>query len=108
MPSNDDVVPDLNKIINFRPLADDCVFKGAPVNRRVRADFYVVLNDHPADLRHLQMAFLPHRETEAILTKPHTRMQGYAVADERVGHGGLCADEAVAPDHAAIADHCPG
>ena len=53
MPSNHHVVPDLHEIINFRAFPDHRVAQGAPVDRRIGADFDVVLDDHAADLRAL-------------------------------------------------------
>ena len=51
MAADDDVVPDLDEIINFRALADDRILKGAAVDGRVGPDLDVVLDDDPADLR---------------------------------------------------------
>src|SRR5581483_1674900 len=55
VPSDHDVVPDLNEIINFRPLTDDRVLERAAVDAAVGADLHVVLDDHPADLGDLEV-----------------------------------------------------
>ena len=56
MPADDDVVPDLHEIINFRAFADDRVLERAPVDALIGADLDVVLDDDTADLRHLEVA----------------------------------------------------
>ena len=59
MPADDDVVPDLHEIINFRALADHRILKSAAVDGCIGANFDVVLDDDPPDLRHLQVAAGP-------------------------------------------------
>ncbi len=71
MPSNDDVVPDLHEIINFRALADDRVFKGATVNARIGSDLDVILNNDATDLGDLEMTLRAHSETEPVLADAH-------------------------------------
>ena len=85
MPSDDDVVPDLHEIINFRAFADDRILKGAAVDGCIGADLDVVLDDDPADLRHFQVAARAHCEAEAVLPDAHAGMDNDAVADQRVG-----------------------
>ena len=104
----DDVVPDLDQIINFRAFADDRVLKGAPVDGRIGADFDVVLDDHPADLRHLQVPAGAHGEAEAVLADAHARMDDDPVADEGMGDGRQRPDVAVAADGDTVADHGAG
>ena len=55
MSADRDVVSDLHEIIDLGAFADDRVAVGAAINRRVRADFNVVLDDDPADLRNFQV-----------------------------------------------------
>ena len=71
-----DVVPDLHEIINFRAFPDDRILKGPAIDAAVGADFHVVLDDHPADLRHLEVALAAHGEAEAVLADPHARHAG--------------------------------
>ena len=71
-----DVVPDLHEIINFRAFADHRILERAAVDAAVGADLHVVLDDHPADLRHLEVAPGAHGEAEAVLADPHARRAG--------------------------------
>ncbi len=112
--ADDDIVADLHEIIDLRPLADDRVAIGAAIDRRAGADLDVVLDDHAADLRHLEMPARPHREAEAVLTDVRAGMDDHAIADEGAGDRSERADDAVAPDahlradHGVRADHRPG
>ncbi len=54
--ADDDVVADLHEIIDLRAFADHRVAIGAAVDGHAGADLDVVLDDDPADLRHLEMA----------------------------------------------------
>jgi hypothetical protein len=59
MSSQPGVVPDLDEIIDFRTLADNCVSQRAAIYCRAGADFHPVLNDHPSQLRDLFMPESP-------------------------------------------------
>src|SRR5262249_30131403 len=72
--ANDDIVPDLNEVIDLSSFADDRVLECAPVDRGVGPYLHVVLDDHPPNLRHLQVAARTHGEAEAILPDACTRM----------------------------------
>ena len=98
MPADDDVVPDLHEIINFRAFADHRILKSAAVDGCIGADLDVVLDDDPADLRHLEVAAGAHGEAEAVLADPHAGMDDDPVADERVGDGRERPDVAIAAD----------
>src|ERR1700728_562623 len=63
-----DVVRDLHEIVDLGALADDSVPGRAAVDRRVGADFHVVLNDDAAGLRDFLMAARTGEIAEAILT----------------------------------------
>src|SRR5262245_9584356 len=101
MPSDHDVVPDLHEIINFRALADHRVLEGAAVDAAVGTDLDVVLNDHAADLRHLEMPLGAHGEAETSLPDAHAGMQDHPVADQGMHHA------AAGPHVAATADAHP-
>src|SRR3990172_1712685 len=101
---NDHVVPDLNEIINFRPFADNRVLEGAAVDCRVGADFHVVLDDHAADLRHLDVPFAPHGEAEPVLADARSRVNNDTVADQRMRDRRQRPDIASAPDRDTVAD----
>src|SRR5690606_36124020 len=98
MSADDDVVPDLHEIINFRALADHRILKGAPVDGCIGSDLDVVLNDDTADLRHLEVAARAHREAEAVLADADTGVNENPVADERMGNSRQRPDVAVPPD----------
>src|SRR5690606_38324883 len=104
VPPDHDVVPYLHEIINFRAFADDGVVERAAVYGGVGADFHVILDDHPPDLRNREVALRTYREAEAILADAHARVQNDAVAHQRVRHARVGADEAVAADGTPIAD----
>src|SRR5689334_23209883 len=105
MPANDYVVPDLHEIINFRPFPDDRILKGASIHAAVGANLHVVLDDHAADLRHLEVALAAHGEAKAVLADPHAGMQDHPVADQGMRHRGAGADVAAPADGHAVADH---
>ncbi len=73
MTADDDVVGDLDEIVDLGPLADDRVAIGAAIDRRSGADLDVVLDDHAADLRRLEMPAGTHREPESVLTDVRRR-----------------------------------
>ena len=52
-PADPHVVRDLHEIVDLRPRADDRVVDAAAVDRRVRADLDVVLDEAAADMRNL-------------------------------------------------------
>src|SRR5581483_574851 len=108
VPSDHDVVPDLNEIINFRPLTDDRVLERAAVDAAVGADLHVVLDDHPADLGDLEVPAGPHGEAEPVLADPDAGMQDYPVAYECMGDGAAGPDKAVASDRNPVADERAG
>src|SRR4029453_16844980 len=95
MPSDHHVVPDLDEIINFAALPDHGIAQGAPVDGGIGADFYPVLDDDPADLRHFQVSGLAHGEAEPVLADGDPGVKGHLVADQRMGDGGIGADVGV-------------
>ncbi len=84
MASDDDVVPYLHEIINFRAFADNSIPKGPPIDGRVCPDFHVILDDDPANLRHFEVPLAAHGEAKAIPADADASMQDHAVADECV------------------------
>ena len=73
-------MPDLHKIINFRALADNGVPERPAVNSRIGADFHVVLNDDPANLRDLGVVLPAHGKSEPVLANGYAGMDHHAVA----------------------------
>ena len=72
--ANNDVVPDLHEIINFRAFTDDRILKSTAIDRCIGTDLYMILNHNPADLRHFQMSGRPHGITKSILPDAGTGM----------------------------------
>ena len=76
---------DLDEIVDLRPLADDGIAVAAAVDGRVGADLDIVLDDHPPDLRHLQVPLGAGHEAETILSDANAGMDDDPVADQRMG-----------------------
>src|SRR6516164_4737687 len=81
VPADDDVVPDLYEIINFSPRADDRVLERSAIDAAVGADLHIIADDHPADLRDLQVPLFADGKPKAILADPDTGVQDHPVAD---------------------------
>src|SRR5690606_11653450 len=103
-PADPHVVSDLDEIVDLGAFPDDRVGQRASVDRGIRADLDIVLDDDPADLRDLLRPGTPRGKAEAVLSDPHTRMNDDAVADQRVLNRSAGADETVASDLAGKTD----
>src|SRR3990172_8390764 len=108
MAPNDDVVPDLDQIINFRPLADDRILKSPAIDRRIGADLDVVLDYDAADLGHLEMPPWPHGVAEPVLANSYSRVQDDAIADDGMDDGNERADIRAPPDRDPVSDDGAG
>src|SRR6185437_2043716 len=102
------VVADLDQVVDFGALADDGVADSATIDGCAGADFNIVLDDDTPDLRDLQMSSGTHQEAEAVLTDLAARMDGDAIADQRVADDASGADRTFAPDPHVGADHGGG
>src|SRR6266516_2671574 len=60
------VMGDLNEVIDFGAFTDDRRTQGRTINRYIRADFHIVMNDHVANLRHFSVYALVQDIAEAI------------------------------------------
>src|SRR5439155_25812310 len=98
MTSDRDVVSDLHKVVDLRPLADHGVAHAAPVDHGRCADLDVVLNDHPAELRHFRVPGRSRLIAEPVLPDPAAAVDDHVVADQRVQ------DRYPGPDRAIAAD----
>ena len=98
MAADHDVMGDLHEVIDLGALADHRIAAGAPVDRGVRADLHIVLDDDAPDLRHLEVALRPHGEAEPVLADPDARMKDDPVAEIGVGDGHIGGDGAVPAD----------
>src|SRR6478672_7663630 len=119
MPANADIVAYLHQVVDLGPLADDRVTNCATVDRRACADLDLVLHDHAADLRNLEVSLAAHHVAEAVLTDLATGMDDDAIADQGIGQGRsgsnrtvasyphIGADNGVRSDHGARFDTDP-
>ena len=72
---------ELNLVVQFAALANECVFKCTSVNRRVGADFHIVFDRHAADLRNLHPMAVKRRKAETIGTDHAAGMKNDAIAN---------------------------
>ena len=98
MPSDRGVVCDLDEIVDLGALADDRIAGRAAIDRRVGADFHVVLDDDAPGLRNFLMPLRTRQIAEAVLADTGAGMDDDAIADQRVQDRGAGADRAVASD----------
>src|SRR5581483_9266723 len=104
MATDFNIVSDLHQVVDLCSLPDNGVADRAAVDGGAGADFDIVLDNHPSDLRHLDMDRTPHDVAESVLADAAAGVNDDAVADERVLDGCPGADRAVAPDPHAWAD----
>src|ERR1700689_1086533 len=98
MPADPDVVSDLHEVVDLRPLADDSIARCAAVDRRIRADFHIVLDDDAADLRHLRMSQGSDDKAETVLADRRSGMDDDPVSDQGIGDAHAGADRTAAAD----------
>src|SRR6516164_1010080 len=104
MSSNHHVVPNLYEIINLRALTDDRIAQGPAVDRRICADFNVILDDDAPDLGHFLVSSPPHGEAESVLADRGAGMDGHPVANQSVGQSRVGTNVTVSPDKDPVAD----
>jgi hypothetical protein len=100
-----DVVPDLDEIINHRPVADHRIGPGAPVDRRIGADLDIIANENATDSRHLDVARRIGRETEPVLPDADARVDRDPRPDQAMAERDVGADPRALPDDNAVIDH---
>src|SRR5450631_4876053 len=105
MPTDSDIVADLDQVVDLGALADHGIANGAAVDRCAGADLNIILDDDAPDLWHLEVPFASHHEAEAILTDLTARMNDDPVADQRVGDDRPGPDRTIAPDAHLGSDH---
>src|SRR5215510_6109940 len=111
MPANAHIVAYLHQVVDLGPLADYRVTNCAAVNRRACAYLDVVLNNHAADLRDLEVSLTAHHVTGAVLTDLATGMDDDPIADQSIAQAGSGSDRAIASyphigaDYGVCADH---
>src|SRR5690348_11792683 len=106
--SDHHIVANLYQVVDLGALADYGVADSTAINRAAGPNLHVILDDHPADLRHLEMAAGAHQETEPVLADAAAGMDDDAVPNQRVSDRRAGTDCAIAPDPHPRADHCIG
>ena len=111
MAANADIVAYLHQVVDLSPLADYRVANCAAVYRRAGAYLDVVLNNHSADLRNLDVSLTAHQVTEAILADLATGMDDDPIADQSIAQARSGSDRAIASyphigaDDSVCSDH---
>ena len=81
MSPNHRVVPDLHQIINFGALSNHRVAERPAVHGRIRADLDVVLDNHPAQMRHFDVAIGTGSVAKSRAADLGARLDQHIIAD---------------------------
>lgn len=84
------------------------ILQAAAIDRGLRADLDVILNDDAAELRNFGVAGAIRRIGKSVLSDAATGMDDHVVADQRMHHGRARADIAMTADANTGADHGRG
>ena len=87
-----DIVPDLNKIIDFRAAADACDTAASPVDGTVGADFNIVFDNDRSNLRNLAVFAAALEVAEAVRSD-----RGVGMNQDPIANGCTLADNDVRP-----------
>src|SRR5262249_37312166 len=99
-PADADAVRDVNEVVDLRAGLNARFADGRSIDRAVRADLDVVLDDDGGGLRDLEMrAIRLLREAEALAADDHA-----VVEDDAVTDNGPLADRGMRANHAVVAD----
>ncbi|GAB4521859.1 MAG: hypothetical protein Kow00133_09090 [Amphiplicatus sp.] len=96
---------DLDEVVDLDAVADHRVAERAAIDRRVRADFDVVADDHPSELGHADGALRRGNKAETGLADPRARQDGDPGAQKRVRDACSRFNAAVFADLDAWSDH---
>src|SRR5687768_18418154 len=118
-PPDANVVRDVNEVVDLRPGANNCVVNAAAIDRGVRPDLDVLLDDAAADVGDLVVRAITKHVTEAVTADARAGVNDDASADgspaiqrdtrvePNVGaESDAGADHSMGVDPGAIADHC--
>src|SRR5262249_4426077 len=84
MPADGHIVADLDLIVDFGAVAYDRVAQAATVDGGAGANLDIVLDQHTAGLRHLQMPFwAEENEAVAVLADAAAGMDQHVISDQR-------------------------
>ena len=81
-PSDAHVVPDLHEVVDPRPRADHRVIDAAAIDRRVRADLHVRLDDAAPDVRNLLVRPVAEHIAESIRPETRAGVHAHTVAQD--------------------------
>jgi hypothetical protein len=105
IPANDDIVPNLHKVIQPGACADDGVSRRSPVDGRVRAHLDVVLQNNATKLRHGQKTGLGYCKAKSLLTYPGAGINVNAGSKQRMAEARMGADPAIGANNDAASDN---
>jgi len=81
MPSDRDVVRDVNEIVDLGALSDHRIAARATVDRRAGTNFNIILNNHSANLGDFQMPTFAGQIAESVLADMHARVNDDSVTE---------------------------
>ena len=88
-----DVMGDVDQVIDLRTAADQRLPQGGAVETDIGADFHVIFNAHPTDLRDFQMVAIWTRHIAIPIGANHrTRVDDHSLANRHAivdGHVGI-------------------
>src|SRR5215831_20030867 len=96
--ANRDIVANLDEIVDLGPFANHGVLDGSAIDGAVGADFHVVLDDDPTDLRDLAGTIRARDKPESVLSDRTTRMHDHAIANQSMGYRSIGTDCTIAAD----------
>ena len=99
------IVADVNQTVETHALFDMGIADGAAVHGAVGPELDIVLDHHPAQLRHAQQPFQAGHEGKALITDGVVGAHYNPVSDHRMGDHAIGADAAIIADHHAAPDH---
>ncbi len=104
------VVGHLNLVIQLDSVLDDRIFQRTPIDGGVGADFDIIANPHPAELRHFQPAAIAiQRQSKAIAADHRAGMHQNATTQLRPMTDGHLGDQpAPRANHRLFANHAVG
>ncbi|SDG77994.1 hypothetical protein SAMN04487974_10843 [Pelagibacterium luteolum] len=92
------IVPDLDKIIDLAPLADDGIAKRTSIDRGVRANLHAILDDHAPKLWNFAMPVSAQLKSKAFGTNDDAGLNNHIIAQMCAGDRCVRADHTIAPD----------
>src|SRR5206468_2417101 len=105
-PTDAAIVRDVHEVVDLRPRADHRVVDAPAIDRRVRADLDVVLDDAATDVRNLVVSSVPIHVAESVGAEPRTGVHDHALAHDRPAvRSRRRIEMTIARDLHALSDH---